>query len=123
MALACAGVSRNLVSNRFDWPRLHREWPGCVKVYRRAVDSARLSRLNALAVYAFDFAIAWLPGQTCVRSDVDVLAAQNSPSRSTTAPHIRSPPNSPPIGRSVCAASCSSFLSSKAFGSPEHDLG
>src|SRR6185436_2928624 len=95
------GGARNLDSNRFDWPRLQSECPGWVKVYSIALESARLSRLNAFAVYALAFAIAWLPGQTCDGSPVDVAAAQNSPSRFTTAAHIRSPwkrpPASPPL--------------------------
>src|SRR5262245_37571635 len=97
------GAARNAVLNRFDWPRLHSEWPGCVSVYSWAVDSGPVlggvlltSRLNALAVYALALAIAWLPGHTCVGSDWLVAYAHSSPSRFTTAPHILVPWKSPP---------------------------
>jgi hypothetical protein len=46
--------------------------PGWVNVYSLAVDSANVSRLNALAVNAFALAIASLPGHTCVGSAVVV---------------------------------------------------
>src|SRR5437016_14442077 len=78
-------------SNGFACPRLHREWPGWVNVYRRAVESASESRLNALAVYALAFAMAWLPGHTWLGSAWEFATAQIFPSRFTTATHIRVP--------------------------------
>src|SRR5205823_7990070 len=39
------GEARNFGSNKFDWPKLHRECPGWVKVYNLAVDSDNVSRL------------------------------------------------------------------------------
>src|SRR5205085_2885915 len=58
----------------------------------------RESRLNALAVYALALAIAWLPGHTCVGSDLEAAAAHTSPARFTTAAHIRVPLKRPPMG-------------------------
>src|SRR5687768_311304 len=49
--------------------------------------------------------MAWLPGHTCVGSAVVVIYAQISPSRFTTAPHIRAPPKRPPAFGSFAAAS------------------
>src|SRR5229473_7139690 len=109
-----SGGARKCELNRLDWPRLHRECPGCVKVYRRAVESASKSRLKALAVYALALAMAWLPGHTWVASSCEAATAHNLPSRFTTAPHIRSPWNSPPaspLGTAVLAAFFKSVLS------------
>src|SRR5687767_15963529 len=80
-----------------------------------ALDSAKLSRLNAFAVYALAFAIAWLPGQTCVGSSVVVTYRQISPSRLTTAPHILAPPKRPPAS-GIAAASRIACCSSDALG-------
>src|ERR1700730_6281197 len=113
--------ARKFGLNRFDWPRLHSEWPGCVKVYSRAVESASASRLNAFAVYALALAMAWLPGHTCVASSCEAATAHSLPSRFTTAPHIRSPWNNPPaspLGAAVLAAFFSSVFSCAAAGSP-----
>ena len=59
--------------------------------------------------------MAWLPGQTCVGSACDVVNVQISPSRLTTAAHIRAPLNKPPaVG---LAASMSFCLNSLWLGS------
>src|SRR6185436_15625241 len=67
--------------------------------------------------------MAWLPGQTCVLSAVDVLYAHSSPARLTTAAHIlsplKSPPTSPPSGGAVSAAALTRrVLSCAEVGSP-----
>ena len=46
-----------------------------------------MSVLNAFAVNAFAFAIAWLPGQALAGSSVATAMAQSSPSRLTIAAH------------------------------------
>src|SRR6266571_3538394 len=84
-----------------------------------AVERASTSRLNALAVYAFALAIAWLPGHTCVASAIDVAKAQSSPLRFTTAAHMRVPLNSPPASPPCDGAATRSCLSCPAEGTPE----
>src|SRR4029453_8697340 len=66
--------------------------------------------------------MAWLPGQTLAGSGVDVANPQSSPSRFTTAAHIRvplnKPPTVPPIGPVKPGAALSWFLRSASLGSP-----
>jgi hypothetical protein len=82
-----------------------------VNVYRRAVDKGNVSRLNAFAVNALAFAIAWLPGQTFPGLAVEVVNEQISPSLFTTAPHMRVPSNRPPTMAGKAAASTRNPLS------------
>src|SRR4051812_48691022 len=65
--------------------------------------------------------MAWLPGQTCVGSSVEVAYEQISPSRFTVAPHILVPANKPPTvppsgGATNAAASFRSPFNSEAEG-------
>src|SRR5262245_18848829 len=66
--------------------------------------------------------MAWLPGQTLAGSGVEVAYAQISPSRLTTAAHIRvplnKPPTVPPIGPVKPGAAWSCFLRSASLGRP-----
>jgi hypothetical protein len=61
-------------------------------------------------------AIAWLPGQTCVGSSVDVVYAQISPARLTTAAHMRVPLNRPPADPPAAGAAARTAFSSCAVG-------
>src|SRR5262245_20608187 len=66
--------------------------------------------------------MAWLPGQTLAGSGVEVAYAQISPSRLTTAAHIRvplnKPPTVPPIEPVKPGAAWSCFLRSASLGRP-----
>src|SRR3569623_2091343 len=77
----------------------NRECHGCASVYSRAVDRGTMSLLKAFAVYAFAFAMAWLPGQAGVGSSVETATAQSCPLRSTTAAHSAFAPSRPPRPR------------------------
>src|SRR5438093_9703728 len=83
-----------------------------------AVDSARMSRLKALAVYALALEIAWLPGQVWLGSLVEVTNVHSVPSRSTTVPHILVPPNSPPTHPVPDTAPATQFPPPRLVGTP-----
>src|SRR4051812_39256206 len=65
----------------------HNECPGCVSVYRRAVDSASVSVLKPFAVNAFAIEIARLPGQYPPVESLGGCTTHTSPFRFTIAPH------------------------------------
>jgi hypothetical protein len=65
--------------------------PGCVAVYKLAVESANVGRLNAFAVFAFCAEITRLPGHWSPRALPVNATAHTIPSRLTTVPHMLSP--------------------------------
>src|SRR6266850_3234189 len=67
--------------------------------------------------------MAWLPGHTCVGSLVDVTKVHTSPSRFTTAPHIRVPLKSPPTVPPDVWAEMRNALSWFSLGKPWQLLG
>src|SRR5581483_7487933 len=95
--------------------------PGCVSVYRRAVDSGVSSVLYALAVYAFALAMAWLPGHALAGSSVATAVAQISPCRLTIDPHCILPEKRPPASPPSDGACRSHFFRSSADGRSRHD--
>src|SRR3954469_4716807 len=110
------GDARHSARNGFGSATPHNEWPGCVSVYSRAVDSGKPSVLYAFAVYAFALAIAWLPGHALAGSSVATAVAQISPWRLTTAAHSIFPEKSPPAWPSTPGACRSQFFKSFADG-------
>src|SRR3954463_16600248 len=113
---ASVGDTTHSGLNGFGCATPHSECPGCVSVYNRAVESGVSSVLNALAVYAFAFEIAWLPGHALAGSSVATAVAQIWPWRLTIVPHSIFPENNPPASPSTPGAARSHFFRSSADG-------
>src|SRR4029453_236258 len=105
------GATRQSARNGFGSATPHNEWPGCVSVYRRAVDRGISSVLYAFAVEALAFDVAWLPGPAhpLGGSPVAPAGAQISPCRLTIVPPSIFPENRPPASPSTPGAARSHF--------------